>query len=275
MTSLICWVGLDARGLSSCYLASDSRFTDKNGRVVKDCGQKLYVSYTQPDIFGFCGNVLLAAKMLSRVVKLVDSGALYQRNDPMSVRVDSIIEVLEKGIDQRSELGFDILYCHRETEGVTPAKICVSNISWSRETGFVSKDKTIPSECSGVVDVLGSGAKKFEKWGDLWRQSYVGGTSRSVFSAFYDHVKSGDDPFTGGEVQLAGLYRKGGGMCFGVVDDMGKINLLGEVIPKMTPRQGSFLKCYNRLFEVCDPFTGGRATDAQRHARPSSLIKGG
>ena len=57
MTSLLAWVGVDSRHLSSIYLASDSRISW--GDVANwDFGRKLFASTKYPEIIGYVGDVL-------------------------------------------------------------------------------------------------------------------------------------------------------------------------------------------------------------------------
>src|SRR5690349_5803581 len=74
-----------------------------------------------------------------------------------------------------------------------------------------------PVSQSGVIAVLGSGSHNVQVPLDEWAASHSGGTSRAVFSAFCDSLRSGDDPFSGGPPQLVGLWRKSPPQTFEVI----------------------------------------------------------
>ena len=74
MTTLIGWVGVDQRGLSSAYLASDSRLSSNGAKW--DCGRKLFACKTTPDVFGYCGAVLFPSLVLGQITEIVDAGLL-------------------------------------------------------------------------------------------------------------------------------------------------------------------------------------------------------
>ena len=75
MTSFVAWVGVDARGPASIYLASDSRISwvdpDKTFETW-DYGRKLFASKKYPEIFGYFGDTLFPSQMLGQVLDLIE-----------------------------------------------------------------------------------------------------------------------------------------------------------------------------------------------------------
>jgi hypothetical protein len=59
---------------------------------------------------------------------------------------------------------------------------------------------------TGLLIALGSGQRPARSHSRRWSRSDVSGTSRSIFSAFFDAITSGDDP-SGGPPQIADFIR--------------------------------------------------------------------
>jgi hypothetical protein len=97
MTSLVSWVGIDARGPASIYIASDSRITwgDDSSRKW-DCAKKTFCSLRFPIIFGFCGDVFVPTQIISSVIELIDQGILALSGDVFSkASADSTRQCIE------------------------------------------------------------------------------------------------------------------------------------------------------------------------------------
>ena len=118
---------------------------------------------------------------------------------------------------------------------------------------------------SDVLSELGSGASVFHDYFRAWSQSDAGGTSRAVFSALADAIRSGRDRRTGGAPQLVGLYRKGSARPIGVVWE-GRRWLFGMEVRD----EGSLINVtwHNALFEIADPVALARHERAQLQPRP-------
>src|SRR5690606_38972360 len=87
---------------------------------------------------------------------------------------------------------------------------------------------------SSVLRTHGTGAESVNHWVARWQSSDQGGTSRAVFSAFCDSLRSKQDARSGGEPQLVGLYRQKNARVFGVVTAKGASfeGILGIQVPK-------------------------------------------
>ncbi len=146
----------------------------------------------------------------------------------------------------------------------------IFTLSWNAGGGW--QEEALPvSAASGIIGAWGSGEAVVDRCYKHWLNTRQGGrTSRSVFSAFCDAIVSGEDPFTGGAPQLVGLYRKGGGVSFGIVYGGARYFLR---VPVTDRALVSMVEWRNALFERCDGQTMKRLEGAQRHQRPRCLGK--
>jgi hypothetical protein len=121
---------------------------------------------------------------------------------------------------------------------------------------------------SGLVLAIGSGGGMIKEFYGRWNISEIGNTSRNVFSAFCDALKSAEDPRSGGAPQIVGFYREGSAKSFGVVFGNERY-LFG--LPVKPDAEWDQVEWRNELFERCNAESGLVLVDAQRHARPSNL----
>jgi hypothetical protein len=268
MTTLISWIAADQRGPSSIYLAADSRITW--GDADKwDRGKKVFASHMLPLIVGYCGDVTFPIQAINQVLEAIDHGDLGMAVMKEDI-VGSIVEQLRTSLSKYPSSQyhpFSIFICLRKDDGLG----CVFE---AHEASFggnripLLKKIDVPSS-SILLTAGGSGRTSFKESYLTWWQSEVKGTSRAIYSAFCDALKSGKDPKSFGPPQLVGLYRKGNGISFGSVWD--GVPYLGgmEMCPELW-RQN--IRWYNELFEICDPLELQRAETAQRHHRPNSLV---
>jgi hypothetical protein len=223
-----------------------------------------------PELFGFCGEVALPSSLLSRIVSMIDADLLYDPTSSADARLRTVEAILQEGsknYPREMMRNFSVLYCSRSTEGRTPAAFHVARTDWKGTSSWESQWLELP-DSSGLVAALGSGAVMAEELNKRWNRSEVGGTSRAVFSGFCDHLRSANDPNTGGPPQLVGAYRKGPAQTFGIVSEA-RLTYLGMPIPD--PDRAPNVDWRNVLFERCDPKTGRRLEGAQPQPRPSSL----
>jgi hypothetical protein len=96
-------------------------------------------------------------------------------------------------------------------------------------------------------------------------QSDVGGTSRGIFSAFYDAIMSGDDPMTGGMPQISGLYAEGPPRPLGFTEG-GLLFLHGLQLESSATIAN--IEWRDHLFQRIDPMTSKPLDGARRFARP-------
>lgn len=252
MTTLICWCGLDSRGPSSLYVATDSRFSYPPA-FTWDNGRKISVSTHEPAILAFAGNVTFGQNLLlaSNIPTLSD--------DELEIKLSE----LSYGFPFGALNGTVFVFARRIGSGMKSNFIVTAHEyldgSWN------IKNHPIPTENSDIVCAYGSGKsialRELRKWVG---QDVSGRTSRSVFSSFCDALKSGQDRQTGGAPQLAAIYRKGPANEIGIIWN-NELHL-GGLSPPSNIELASF-QWHNDLFEVCDPGTLLRRTSAQPHAR--------
>jgi hypothetical protein len=77
VTTLACWVGVDARGPSSVYVAADSRISWA-GRAEWDQARKVYACVVEPHVFGYVGDVLFPVLAIPTVIDLIERGMLAE-----------------------------------------------------------------------------------------------------------------------------------------------------------------------------------------------------
>jgi hypothetical protein len=271
MTSLVSWLGVDSRGPASIYMASDSRISwAKNSTW--DCGRKVFASQKHPTIIGYVGDVLFPSQMLGQIVDLMDVDLLCGEDEPPIAQVGEIDHIIRESfeaypISQRR--GFEVVCCFRENEGMTSV-FHLFILGWQSKTGWYREQPDMPPK-SGIVRLGGTGGKPIEKWHERWSKIETEkGTSRAVFSAFCDALQSGEDPYSGGAPQLAGLYRIGAGQSIGTIYK-GNRYLYGLPIPESVQSQN--IEWRNSVFERCDWQTMAKLKNAQSHKRPKGLAK--
>jgi hypothetical protein len=271
MTSLVSWIGIDSRAPSSIYLVSDSRISWGNN-LTWDYGRKLFASRNYPEILGYCGDVLFPSQVLGQLIDLIDSDLLFNVEDSSDSKWLKILSIVQQSFESypdENSRPFRMVYCTRESSGMASV-FRMSTLSWKPSEGWIDGQWLGLPEQSGVITTLGSGEKTFRKWYSYWSRTKEKRTSRSVFGAFCDALKSGEDRHSGGAPQLVGVYRKGAAESFGVVYK-GERYLLG--LPVGAYNDLDNVEWRNSLFERCDWRTMKPLEGAQRHSRPRGLGK--
>ncbi len=284
LTTLAGWVGVDTRGPASLYLVSDSRIswpTPGQAAVSTtpnwDFGRKTFACRRSPEIFGYAGAVLFPSQTLGQLTELIDNRAVSLAHDNPLCKLAWITESLEascRGYPLTAELNFEVLYCGRLNE-LMSCSFYAFRLAFRKGVLTEQTQIEIP-KTSGPLTyadseerfAFGSGRDNFKEHWIRWSATDVCGTSRSVFSAFSDHLKSGKDLATGGAPQLVGLYRKGPANAFGIIWNQRRF-LGGMEVFSVSDE--SRLKWHNDLFEICDAKTLGRDQSAQPQPRPPSL----
>jgi hypothetical protein len=258
MTSLAVWPGIDSRGLSTIYIASDSRLSWSGSADSWDRGVKVFVCPLTPDIFGFYGDVLVPSMVLPRIVEgpiLASLPDSLERHASVYQMVRSCADALPGA--RRGTFG--IFHASRDRKGQASNRL-LWHTQWNPEKGW--SDTPIPlAGISALTVSAGSGEFVVSNHTSAARTE-LGAVSRSVFTGFCDGLISGDDPRSGGPPQLVGLYRQGYGMHFGVIFQ-GKsyyrgVDAMSLAVPNLEWR--------NELFERCDS-SGQRLIGAQAQPR--------
>ena len=267
MTSLAAWIGVDARGPASLYLASDSRISFPNGGSPWDFGRKVFANATTPDIFGYCGDVQFPLTVLKQITAPPEDRSIVKPDDAAPVRHEKLTDFVQQAFSSYPEERvcgdcFTILHAAREGEGMA-ARYFLWRLDWQRLSGWQSELLTLP-EKSALTLAVGSGNKIVGDFNKKWATA-LPRTSRSVFSSFCESLGSGRDPRSGGHPQLVGLYRRGAGLSFGVIYRARRY-LFGAQV--MNPAGYEHLEWRNELFERCDCHTMRILPGAQRQPSP-------
>ncbi|MEP0886097.1 hypothetical protein NDI49_31680 [Trichocoleus sp. ST-U3] len=270
MTSLIAWIGTGAGGLNSVYLASDSRisWSGNSTPLVWDCGRKLFASRKYPDILGYCGDVLFPSQILAQVIEHINADLLFKAEDAPRTKFEKIVSIIKQsflGYPIWSSDTVSIIYCTRQNFSKQPAAY-IWRLTW--KAGEWNTNLLPLPIRSGLVTALGSGEKTINAFYEKWNQSEISNTSRNVFSAFCDALKSGGDSRSGGSPQLVGFYREGSAKSFGVIYNNERY-LFGLPVNQDAEWEG--VEWRNELFERCDGKDKVALEGTQRHARPNSV----
>ncbi len=272
MTTLVSWFGCDSRGPASVYIASDSRITwpasSSSARATWDRGRKLFASRRFPEVFGYCGDVLFPTQLLSQAIDLLDRDLLFSVALPSTEKAAALQSFIDASIAKytaRPTLRFELVYACRSAEGLS-CTFSLHHLMFDAGTWRTAGPIELPASSDLVLN-LGSGAVAVSDAHGRWRASASGGTSRGVFSAFQDALRSASDPSSGGPAQLVGLYRTGPARVFGIVDASGAY-VLGSAPTRL---DGDSVEWFNAAFERCDPRTRSRLPDATRQPRPRDL----
>lgn len=188
----------------------------------------------------------------------------------MTSQHEIIFNSIQKSFSRRHNApdeDFWILHAARVSPWPTPA-FALWVIHYSVE-GKVWEDTEIPmpSETKSLIS-LGTGGPSAKIHVRRWQQSDTGGTSRSIFCAFHDAIKSGDDPLSGGPPQIAALYLNGPPQTIGFIEK-GTHYLHGlELMPRPTLRN---IEWRDSLFQRINPRTMRVLKGARRFARPRGV----
>ena len=272
MTSFVSWLGADSRGPTSVYFASDSRISWGNDPRAWDTGRKLFACRESPEIFGFTGYVLLPQSILTRASDFID-----RRIWPSLASSSPVARAATLAEITRTELishvqpiadDFSLFYAARTGEGMPDR--CSFHL-FQIHCRAVSREVTVNQvsipTVSSVLRTHGTGAESIDHWAARWHASDQGGTSRAIFSAFCDSLRSGQDHRSGGEPQLIGLYRHKNAQVFGVVTERGASfeGILGVHVPRQAG-----IEWRDEGFQRVNP-DGSRLRSAQPHTRPDQL----
>jgi len=221
-------------------------------------------------VFGYCGDVLFPTLVLSQVIEQIDQFILFNQGEQFEERVEIIQAALSVSLEatpNSQRRSFQVIYASRDLDGMK-SEFQVAHIGWNKDNGWHSDYLRLPNQ-SDLIKGIGTGAESNSDWYSRWQRSDVTRTSRSVFSAFCEALRSGEDPLTGGAPQLVGIYRAGRARSFGVISN-GKRYQYGHPV-----LEGDFnnIEWRNELFERCDGDTMQLLAGAQ--PQPSPIATGG
>jgi hypothetical protein len=268
VTTLVAFVAIDPRGPAAFYLASDSRISWRTDRERWDAGRKVFACQSYPHVFGYFGDVLFPSVVLSQVVELIDRGALFDESDTPQDCHAKIVASVKGSFARRQHTpdeSFSILHGLRQFAGLRSA-FFLWQVSYDKTNrSWADNHLTIPLERSSLVQALGTGAAAIREHVRRWNASEQGGTTRAVYAAFCDALRTGQDGRSGGAPQLVGIYRIGPAKTLAVVHE-GIRYFNGLPIPDGVRYKE--LEWRDELFQRLDGETLEVLTGAQRHSRP-------
>lgn len=216
MTSLTIWAGWENRGQSSLNLASDSRITFANGECW-DQARKIFASRRLPVMMGFVGDVMFPYNALTTVLSRMDIGFFSDDLESAVQEVVVAIEHLWRAYPVGQRFKTEIFVAYRLESGMgSEFKLVNLSSPTGSETSWTKRRISMPSTSANLV-IRGSGANSVRAASDVWATRVARGTSRAVFSALVDSIRSGADPSSGGAPQVASLHRIGPAKAFGVI----------------------------------------------------------
>ncbi len=267
VTTLIAWIGIDQRGPSSLYLASDSRITWGSQDKRWDVGRKLFACKQLPDVFGYVGEVVFPSLVLGQIVESADSGLIGSASDTAQIRHEAYVHAIRVSFSHRHSAPnhkFEILHAAREGDGMA-AGFRVWRLSYSpAPDSWHDTELGLPSDRSGLIAALGSGAPSVEMHEKKLAADSQGRTSRAVFWAFCDALEGRADPLSGGAPQLVGIYRTQGPKAFGLLYQ-GVRYFHGLSLEEV--RQFDTVEWRDKFFQRIDGETLRVVDGAQRHGR--------
>lgn len=267
MTTLIAWTSHDQERFAALHVASDSRISWGSSIHRWDAGRKIFATRSTPDIWAYSGDVLFPALVLSQLMSASDAGLLFDEHSTAQDRHDITMDALRSSFQRRHnapDRTFTIMHASRDGEkaGARPR---LWQTSFDHRTSRWKDEETEIDDQPHLVAVHGSGSTSLKKEARRWEQSNIGGTSRSIYSAFHAAISSGADPLSGGAPQLASIYPQGSAVTAGAVHD-GRLYLHGLPINAMA--DSGRIEWFDALFQRIDPQTLKVRAGAARHAKP-------
>jgi len=220
MTLLISWIGVDdnrdGKKPASLYIASDSRFSWSDSERYES-GVKTFGCSNFPEIFGFCGDVLLPTILLNGLVSQIDAGLLFNIEHSAKEKRDIIENTIKKSLNSypkdKTTGQFTILYGTR-----IETKFHCYEFRFNIKDGFHAKELILPNQ-STIIFSGGSGSPEF----DANFVSYKGNkennsrTSRGVYHCLTKTLYEIKDKRTGNIPQILGLYRNSNRKLYGII----------------------------------------------------------
>lgn len=269
MTLLVSWIGIDSRGPSSIYIASDSRLSFFNNRSY-DHGRKVFACSKTADVFGYCGDVLFPSMALSQLVDLADSGLLFNPDDSPEAKSKIVRQKLEYQLSsypssypQITSPLIEIIHASRSSDGkVFECRM----IRWSHTGGWSVQKVDLPKR-SDILFVRGTGSKEFNDRYKEYQDGENMGTSRNVFHCFVDTLARTKTTSVGGAPQLSGIIRKplSCGINYGILAG-NKRYAFGARIDEL--KNFESIAWRNELFEISDGVKKRRVEGAQQQPNP-------
>lgn len=203
MTTLISWKAIDSRGISSIYLASDSRFSWGDNKHW-DCGQKIYKSINYPEMIGYCGDVLVSISIISSLMLLIDNEIIYKNSISSIEKHERIIEYIRSNFNSFPiSSNTNIIHITKDLSN----KFSYYEIRYKYDLDIWEGKLINLDESKDLIGAYGSGASYYTDKLQENMKNELYDTSRLYYMIFSDTLKESRDLQTGGVPQLASLYR--------------------------------------------------------------------
>jgi len=265
VTSIVAWAGVDSRAISSLYLASDSRVTWPTG-YLWDQGRKTFAAPTSAHIFAYWGDVLFPALAIPVVIQLLEADLIKTKFARPHGAVAKAIRRLWIDYPQKERRNMGILMASRFSEGQESVFSLAAMTFDAKESAWTLTPIEMPSY-SARLRIAGSGTKQIKSSSAIWEASSEKGTSRAVFGAFCDALRSGGDPNSGGAPQLVGLHRVGPAKTFGVVVGRNRYFSGAKILKSDASNE---VEWFNEVFERVDGVSKLRVLGAKKHEHVSA-----
>ena len=256
MTTLIAWVSVDEVGVSALNIASDSRFSwadeeiiVRNGipeirpRIVSkwDSGKKLFSCRNATDFFGFSGRVVTQSAILSQIVDAIDFGVIKLDDLCPIERHNVIFEIFRSAhqkLDKSNQAAMSFFHGFRENSK-SSSIFHLWETSCADGGGFWKNCKinTLQKQ-SSIIAFSGTGGIQPGNALATIRRKF-GSNVSSIFQALNKAIDEGQDPFSGGFIQMmkidrldaspqpVGLWREGSRFFLGL--DLGVHGAAGSI----------------------------------------------
>jgi len=267
MSTVVVWGTNEGTGkIGSCYVASDSRFS--NGKSW-DYGQKVY-SLNENGIVAYVGDVLYPLTIIPQIIELINNEIIFKKDETNDNKIQKVFEYLKRSSQ-------DFLNTLKTT---TIIFVFVHNKKFDSYKVTFNPIKYNNLEMkAGKAFAFGSGAstyrKKLNKVPNKEKVNpYINSTvneraySRYIFQSLDSAIKEGGDQATGGNIQLAGLFKNGTSQLFGIVQN-NKRYFLGLEVTEYS--ELSHIKWRNENFEDVDPKNMVVNSKAQKQPYHKSL----
>ncbi|MDD2229847.1 MAG: hypothetical protein PHY48_10595 [Candidatus Cloacimonetes bacterium] len=266
MTLVVSWIGVDTHGVSSAYLASDSRIswkTDMPNMLIKyDFARKIYAFKKSADILGYCGDVLYPVMIISQIMEMADNGLLFHPADISEKRSDVILQCIAHHFSKYPRnCALDTIQIIHISRDNLMAKFYCRLISWKKGQ-WRSEMVPLPNH-SHTLLIIGSGREAFIKHYSEFQQAGNSNTSRNVFHSFCYTLANPSDDSYGGSPQLVGIYRKpqSPALSYGIIHNRKRF-FLGAKIETLEGIGN--LEWRNDKFELCDGITMDKFPEAAK-----------
>ena len=202
MTTLIAWKGYDGNGISSVYLASDSRFTWGN-TMSCDCGQKIFASKKSPELIGYCGDALFATNIINTLTYLIDEEVIYSRDSSASEKNLAVYSyIVEKFSNYPKVMDTTLIHIIKEER----RSFSYYEMKYSHNNKVWSNNEVSLDDKSSLINAYGSGKDSYMRRLSSYINADLVNTSRFFYMVLCEVLAEGLDSCSGGSPQLSVLY---------------------------------------------------------------------